>query len=622
MPRWDPHRSGSGGVMIELPYGIADFHTIRQQGLAYVDRTAYIRELERRGRPLVFLRPRRFGKSLWLDTLANYYDLTRRDEFDELFGELDVGRDPTPLANSYFVMTWDFSELSGRGDGDKIAADLNEYVNSQIEDFVTAHSTYLTKPVRVKTAATNTLRHLLTAIRETSSKLYLLIDEYDNFINEVMVADPAVYRGLVETGGPFKELFKSIKSAMRGQGIERVFVTGVSPVALNDITSGFNIAKNLSLDPDLAGLCGFREQEIRDLLAPIAGDRDLDADAEEEIVDTMRTWYNGYRFTDDPAGDDEELVYNPTNVLYFLDHLSCRGTPPQKLYDQNLRTDRGKLAFLARSAAGAGVIEQLTAGGDEVTVAQLEESFSIDDLTARLEKDQNAVASMLYYMGLLTLTDVPERLRIPNLVVRKLFLDRLLEIHLTDIEDSSGARRLAMNLFRDGNLEPLLAFFEDKLLPVLSNRDRGAAPQGPGRSGSGVNETGIKTLFLSILFDDTRYVTWSEVELGQEYADLCLLVRPEMRRYGYYDLLFEFKLVRRRELGKKGRELREMDEDALRELPPVRKALAEARDQAERYRAALVRSQGAETLNLRTYVVVAVGLERMLGEESANERRT
>jgi len=483
---------------------------------------------------------------------------------------------------------------------------------------VTAHSSYLSTPVRIKGKATNTLRHLLTAIRRTSSKLYLLIDEYDNFINEVMVADADVYRGLVETGGPFKELFKSVKSAMRGQGIERVFVTGVSPVALNDITSGFNIGKNLSLDPDLAGLCGFREQEIRDLLAPIAAERGLSPETVEELVDTMRTWYNGYRFTDDPAGDDEELLYNPTNVLYFLDHIYRRGKPPQELYDENLRTDRGKPAFLARSAAGAGVVEQITEGGDEVTVARLAKSFSVENLTARLEKNQDAVASMLYYMGLLTLTDVPERLRIPNLVVRKLFLDRLLEIHLTDIEDSSGARRLAMTFFRDGDPEPLLAFFEEKLLPVLSNRDRGAAPQGPGRSGSGVNETGIKTLFLSILFDDTRYVTFSEVELGQEYADLCLLVRPEMRRYGYYDLLFEFKLVRRRELGKKGRELREMDEDALRELAPVRKALAEARDQADRYRAALVGSQGAETLNLRTYVVVAVGLERMLGEESAS----
>ncbi|MCP4658930.1 MAG: AAA family ATPase, partial [bacterium] len=421
-----------------------------------------------------------------------------------------------------------------------------------------------------------------------------------------------------EKGGPFKLLFKSVKDAMEGQGIERVFVTGVSPVALNDITSGFNIAKNLSLDPGLAALCGFREQEIRDLLAPIAAERDLSREAVEGIVDTMRTWYNGYRFSQGPSDresfDEEDLVYNPTNVLYFLEHVYRWGTPPQELYDENLRTDRGKLAFLARSAAGAGLVEQITEGGDEITVARLAKSFSVDNLTARLEKNQDAVASMLYYMGLLTLTDFPGRLRIPNLVIRKLFLDRLLELYLDDA-DSSGAQRLALELFQDGNLEPLLAFFEDKLLRVLSNRDRGAAPKLPGSSGSGVNEMVIKTLFLSILFDDTRYVTWSELELDRHYADLCLLVRPEMRRHGYYDLLFEFKLVRRRELGVKGRELREMDEDALRELAPVTKAFTEARDQVDRYRAALVRSQGAEALNLRAYVVVAVGLERLLGEE-------
>jgi len=395
---------------------------------------------------------------------------------------------------------------------------------------------------------------------------------------------------------------------------------GVSPVALNDITSGFNIGKNLSLEPELAALCGFREQEIRYLLAPIAAERELKPEAVEEIVSTMRTWYNGYRFTTDPAGDDEELLYNPTNALYFLDHLYRRGKPPEELYDENLRTDRGKLAFLARTAAGAGVIEQLTSGDEQVTVARLARSFSADNLTARLEKDRSAVASMLYYMGLLTLTDRPGRLRIPNLVVRKLFLDRLLELYLDEV-DSSGVRDLALELFQDGNLEPLRAFCEEKLLPVLSNRDRGAAPKLPGHGavighgGSGVNETAVKTLFLSILFDDTRYVTFSELELDKQYADLCLLVRPEMRRYGYYDLLFEFKLVRRRELGLKGQELREMDEQAVRELPAVNKALGEVREQVDRYRAALVRSQGAETLNLRSYVVVAVGLERMLGEE-------
>ncbi|MCP4664505.1 MAG: AAA family ATPase, partial [bacterium] len=244
--------------------------------------------------------------------------------------------------------------------------------------------------------------------------------------------------------------------------------------------------------------------------------------------------------------------------------------PPKALHDQNLRTDRGKLTFLARTSAGSGVIEQLTEGDGSLEIAKLETSFSLEDLLTQVGEDQDAVASLLYYMGLLTLTrDVPPRLRIPNLVVRKLFLDRLLEICLREPGESYRARRAAMAFFKTGDLRPLLDFFEQSLLPVLSNRDRGAAPKRPGLSGSGVNEMVVKALFLSILFDDSRYVVFSELELERRYADLCLLVRPEMRRHGFFDVLFEFKLVRRAELGKTGEELRAMDDEALRELTPV-----------------------------------------------------
>ncbi len=162
-------------------------------------------------------------------------------------------------------------------------------------------------------------------------------------------------------------------------------------------------------------------------------------------------------------------------------------------------------------------------------------------------------------------------------------------------------------------MPPLLDFFESSLLPVLSNRDRGAAPKRPGSSGSGVNEMVVKALFLSILFDDSRYVVFSELELERRYADLCLLVRPEMRRHGFFDVLFEFKLVRRAELSKTGAELREMDEEGLRALTPVSAALDAAREQMARYRDAVMKKIGEA--RPRCYVVVAVGLERILGEE-------
>jgi hypothetical protein len=603
--------------MIELPYGIADFHRIRTRGMLYVDRTSYVGEVERLGDVLVFLRPRRFGKSLWLQTLANYYDLRQEGEFDALFGGLAAGRDPTPLANRFFVLQWNLSEIDAGGGVERIAESIREHVSSRAKIFALDYDGHLPAAVNTAASPAAVLDSLLSVVRKTPFKLYLLIDEYDNFVNEVMVKDVDVYRGLVEADGPFKQLFKSVKAATEGRGLERVFVTGVSPVALNDLTSGFNIAKNVSLDPTLAALCGFREQEIRGLLERIAEDRGLSAATMEEALDTMRTWYNGYRFTDYPVEEAAvDHVYNPTNVLYFLDHLYRFQRPPRELHDENLRTDRGKLDFLATTTAGAGVIERLTEGDGTVAVTELKASFSLAELTARLRKDRSAVASLLYYMGLLTLTtDVPPRLAIPNLVVRKLFLDRLLEIFLPAADDGSGAREAAQAFHQTGDLRPLLDFFAEKILPVLSNRDRGAAPAKPGQSGSGVNEMVLKALFLSLLFDDTRYVAFSELELSQSYADLCLLVRPEMRGHGFFDVLFELKLVRRKELGKRAKELAAMDEEALRRLPPVTRALAEAREQAATYRDALVRRFGAATLSLRCYVVVAVGLERLLGDE-------
>ncbi len=603
--------------MLEFPYGIADFYAIRRDGMVYVDRTPYLREVERLGRILVFLRPRRFGKSLWLQTLATYYDLRYAERFDEIFGGLDVAsgeQGATPLRNRFFVLKWNFSLMKPRGGVEEIAKELREHVSAQAEAFVSDYEEHLPAPVRTDGSPQNVLISLLSVVRKTPYKLYLLIDEYDNFVNEVMVKDAATYKALFEADGPYKELMKAVKNATEGLGLERVFVTGVSPVALNDLTSGFNTATDVSLEPALAGLCGFSETELRSLLEQVAEERQLSREDVEQHLAVMRVWYNGYRFSRRGGG---RLVYNPTNALYFLRQLYLHGERPESLHDANLRTDQTKLTFLARTAAGTGVIEELTEGTGEIRIPRLLDTFSLGELTAQLSEDADAVASFLYYMGLLTLTDVPGRLRIPNLVVRKLLLDRLLEVFL-DRAGSSRARRVAMRFFEDGDLVPLLAFFEERLLSILSNRDQGAPPNKPGQSGAGFNEMTLKALFLSILFDDRRFVVHSELEIEKGYVDLCLLVRPESRYEGAFDILFELKLVRRKRLGKKAQELRSMDEAALRRLPAVKAAFAEAREQVERYRDALSRKHG-DSVPRRRYAVVAVGLDRLLGEEVTAE---
>ena len=383
--------------MITLPYGIADFRRIRREGMAYVDRTAYIPRIERLGSTLVFLRPRRFGKSLWLQTLANYYDVRRAEEFTDLFGGLAIGRTPTPRANRSFILQWNFSVVDPSGSIGQIAESLREHVSSRAKNFIADYKDRLPVKVETEGSATAILDSLLSAVRRTPHPLYLLIDEYDNFINEVMARDVETYRALVHTDGPFKLLFKAVKNATEGQGLERVFITGVSPVALNDLTSGFNIARNVSLEPDLAGLCGFEESEIRGLLDQISQERDLSPEALEDAVATMRTWYNGYRFT---ASEGRGLVYNPTNVLYFLDHLHRHVEDVQQLlvpgvgvhvehqrargvadvggvhraagqlpHQPGVHRAEGQLAGLRRGArAGHGVEDPLQLGAGEVGV--------------------------------------------------------------------------------------------------------------------------------------------------------------------------------------------------------------------------------------------------------------
>ena len=606
--------------MLSFPYGIADFHRIRREGFVYVDRTHHIRRLELLGSSLVFLRPRRFGKSLWLQTLANYYDLRRAEEFDQLFGELAVGREPTPHKNGYFVLQWNFSKVNPSGGVQQIADSLQEHVASQAKTFATRYRDRLLSPIEATGSPSAVLDSILRVVEQTTRRLYLLIDEYDNFVNEVMVEDTATYHALFGKDGLYKQLFKSIKDATEGRGLERVFVTGVSPIALNDLTSGFNNAKDVSLDPDLATLCGFREPEVRGLLESIAENKELSPPAVDDALTVMRTWYNGYRFSKGPPGDttprDDDLVYNPTNALYFLEHLDRWGTPPEALHDENLRTDRGKIAFLTRTSAGAGVIEELTEGDGAVEIERLQASFSLEQLLTRLGEDEELVASFLYYMGLLTVepAGVRWRLKVPNLVVRKLLLDRLLEIYLPETSDYRATKRAARFFLDRGDLDGLLAHLERTLLPILSNRDQGAPAGTPG-GGGGLNEMALKALLLAIVFDDSRYAVFSELELDQRYADLCLLVRPEMRRREFFDVLFELKLVRRKDLGKTGREIAALDDRALRALPSVERAFGEAREQLLHYRRALIQRFGAQAVRPRCWSVVAVGLERLLSEE-------
>ncbi len=604
---------------MRIPYGVADFYSLRTEGQLYVDRSDRIRTLEELGKALLFLRPRRFGKSLWLSVLDNYYDLRTAGEHDTLFGGLAMGDRPTSLAHRYFVMRWDFSKIdpdpppwgvNAQVDSrhERIGNELRGYLNTTIDVFLTDYRKHLPEDPRHGDDPFHNFERLLATIRQTPYRLYLLIDEYDNFANEVLASDEEAYRDLVHSDGPFKYLFKWVKGLMGGAGLDRLFITGVSPMVMSDVTSGMNIAENVYLYSELSSLCGFTGAEVRGLLEDLHAEKAAAAPPPWtacDIHDLLRDWYNGYRF----ALGVEEKVYNPTLVFYFLKHLQRTGKPPRQMLDANLTADEGKLDYLARLAvgdeAGQGPLVDLIRKEEPVAVRQVLDRFTLKELLEQSAQDTSFFGSYLFYFGMLTLRkeeteEQTVELVVPNEVMHGLYVERLRKILMPLGTSRSQADALLFAFLGSGDLEPLLDFVEATLFPTFSNRDAVWA-----------NELTVKTLFLSLLWNDRSYITHSEPELDHRYADLCLLRRPDARTSSLWDLLFEFKRLSLKDLGMSGEDVKAASRSELMELAPVSGALDQAEGQLVAYRAALARSRG-ETLKLRSYAVVALSFERLV----------
>jgi hypothetical protein len=598
---------------MKFPYGIADFYTIRTEDYFYADRTDGIAALEDSGKQLLFLRPRRFGKSLWLSTLENYYDLKKATDFERLFGSLAVGQQPTPLHNQYFVLRWDFSAVKPHGDMDELEQALHSYLNSRIENFAVYYENELPRTIKIEDGnALSSFQSLLTAVQMTPHKLYLLIDEYDNFANEILMGALGVgqqrYESLLQGTGALKTVFKAVKAAAAGGGLDRVFITGVAPLVMSDMSSGYNVAQSLHLEPEFAALCGFTEAEISQPLREIAASRNLPESSITEALAQMRLYYNGYRFAEEQA----ELLYNPTLTLYFLQHFQKTGRAPQEMLDDNLAMDPGKLSYLASLPSGSAVVAQALTEETALTASLVVGRFGIQDLRT-VQQDERFMVSLFYFLGLLTQAGRDafgkQQLRIPNLVIRKLYLERLQALLLPEAAAQNEGQRAAETFFQSGDLQPVCEFIEQHYFKVFSNRDYLHA-----------NELTLKTALLTLLYHDTLYVMDSETQAGRRYADLTLLVRPEARQYQLFDLLVECKFIKLGDLGLSGEAARALSRAELAALPQVSQRLEEARAQAPAYRheiAQRYQSLFNVPLRLRTYAVVALGFERLVWEEIA-----
>jgi hypothetical protein len=589
---------------LKFPYGICDFKSIIKEDYVYLDRTQYIRQIENMGKSILFLRPRRFGKSLFLDTLQNYYDIAMKDEFTHLFEKLDIGKNPTDLHNKYFVLTLDFSCIKTEGGVDKIERSLYSHINATIQAFGNKYRTLLNGTIDVKDNNSMwSFYSLLSGVLSTPYKLYVMIDEYDSFANSILVSgEKSEYQSLVGQNGLLRYIFREFKSATRGKGVDRIFATGVSPIVMSDVSSGANILQNRSQAIQLNHLCGLTQDEVKHLLSQTCRACQLPESKYQEALGMMEQWYEGYSFD----LSQHESLYNPTLCFYFLQHLKELCTYPRKILDANLAPDAEKLAFIKGMPGGDDVLWQLIEG-ENILIPEMHDDFGLKQMLDAAAQDLSFIASYLWYGGVLSVKGETEMgkllLNVPNLVIKKLYIEESRSKLLPSAQLKNMANDVSAKLYEKSNMAPLAQFVENNILPVFSNRDYKYA-----------NELTIKTIFLTLLHQDIFFMVASEQEHRRGYADLAFIVRPDCRKYKLFDMVIEFKYLSLKDLGLTGVELRKKTTEDLHALPCVKEMLNDAKNQAIRYAKSIADEFQISDEQIKKWAVVGLGFERIVWE--------
>lgn len=531
----------------ELPYGIQDFLTIVEQNIYYVDKTMYIPELEKEARNLFFIRPRRFGKSVFLGMLHAYYDCRTKDKFEEWFGNLWIGKHPTPLQGRYQVLHLDFSQVGG--DIENLEKKFNFYLGVELDAFVRDYHDYYSEDLRIKVNATEDATGKLALIQSEAKvkryPLYLIIDEYDNFTNTVLNEQGEnVYWAMTHAEGFYRDIFKKFKGSF-----ERIFITGVSPVTLDDVTSGFNIGWHISTKEEFNQMLGFSTEDVYDMFnyykkkGDIPADRDIDA-----IVNEMKPWYDNYCFSKN-ALETQSKVFNCDMVIYYLRNYLRRGEGPEEMIDPNTKTDYNKMKKLLQldklDGDRKGVIRAIAENGE--IVASLLETFPAHEIT-----NPEVFPSLLFYYGMLTIKGTRGAkliLGIPNNNVRKQYYEYLLE--LIDAKAYISNNRLTdyyYDMAYEGKWHDALQYMADAYAQVSSVRD------------SIEGERNLQGFFMAYLNLNAYYYTAPELELNHGYCDFFLL--PNLTHYPTkHSYILELKLVPKREKG----EAKEMYEARIKE---------------------------------------------------------
>ena len=516
----------------QVPYGVADFATVIEQNLYYVDKTMFIPELEKQPRNLFFIRPRRFGKSIFLSMLYSYYDCTQSHKFQSLFGNLWIGQHPTPLQGKYQVLFLDFSQITGNID--KLETKFNSYLSINLDAFVRQYSEYYQAEMEEILAQEDfeeKMELIFKAAKAHQYHLYLIIDEYDNFTNVILnERGENVYHAITHADGFYRDVFKKFKG-----NFERIFMMGVSPVTLDDVTSGFNIGWNISIKPEFDEMLGFSTTDVVEMFTyykehgSIPADSDIDA-----IVNNMKPWYDNYCFAEE-ALKKKTRMFNCDMVLYYLRNYMDNGCSPRQMIDPNTRTDYGKMKKLLQfdklDGERKGIIRKIAE--EEQIVTQLYESFSAYQIPKA-----EIFPSLLFYYGMLTIKGTRGSkliLGIPNNNVRKQYYGYLEEEYQAKAYvDVNQLTDYYYDMAYDGKWEEGLRFMADAYAKVSSVRDGIEA------------ERNLQGFFMAYLNLNDYYITAPELELNHGYCDFFLL--PDLTHYAsQHSYILELKVLSKKD---------------------------------------------------------------------------
>jgi hypothetical protein len=497
--------------MLKIPYGISDYKTLIEKGYFYQDRTSYIETLEAYGPTyFIYLRPRRFGKSLWLSTMKYYYGEQYKDSFEQLFHKTAIGQRPTQEVNSYKVLQFDFSGINTQ-DENSTAEGFLAKVKYGLKDFFTDYPTALTeeqkKEIISQTSPNLAISTFFNAYRnnQNDKHIYILIDEYDHFANELIAFNYHSFSKIVSQNGFVRKFYETIKTAT-GQGIVgRMFITGVAPITLDSLTSGFNIATSITLSKVFHQLTGFEESEVASMLSGIS----MPSENIPATLEDMRLWYNGFLFNPNVT----KKVFNPNMVLYFAQQYKDNGDYPEEMLDANIASDYTKIRKLFKMQGDEqsyiSVLETLTEVGE--IESPLVTQFSLDRTINEAD-----LVSLLFYMGFLTIkTESLGRytFTFPNYVIKKLYGDYFLEILKVKADyqfDNSKVNAAIIDMAKTGNPQP---FFDHvtNIVKRLSTRDA-----------AHFNENTLKAIIISLLHQQSFYFIHSEYESDWTFMDIFL----------------------------------------------------------------------------------------------------